>query len=95
MKSLLIYLLIGLIIDIIFIITVRISNSVLHTNILEDFIYETKESAIPTIIISLPIIYPIVLMFVLVAELTILFTNFCESKKIINFFNKLIGIKKE
>lgn len=91
MKFLLLYFLIGLIIDIGFIVIVRILNSILQTNVLEDFI--NKES-ISIVIIFIPIIYPFILVFVFVAILAYLIIEFSESEKVINFCNKIMGIKE-
>jgi hypothetical protein len=91
MKFLLLYLLAGLIIDIIFVITVRILNSVLHTNVLEDYI---NRESIPFVIIFIPILYPVILICVFVVTLSYWIIKFSESEKIVNFCNKILGIKE-
>ena len=91
MKFLSLYFLTGLIIDIIFILIVRILNSVLKTNVLEDFI--NKES-IPFVIIFIPILYPVILICVFVTTLSYWIIKFSESEKIVNFCNKILGIKE-
>lgn len=91
MKFLLLYLLTGLIIDIIFVITVRILNSVLHTNVLEDYI---NRESIPFVIIFIPILYPVILICVFVTTLSYWIIKFSESEKIVNFCNKILGIKE-
>jgi hypothetical protein len=91
MKFLLLYLLAGLIIDIIFVITVRILNSVLHTNVLEDYI---NRESIPFVIIFIPILYPVILICVFVVTLSYWIIKFSESEKVVNFCNKIMGIKE-
>lgn len=93
MNGLLIYLLIGLVIDIIFIVTVRILNSVLQTNVLEEFSWQTGEGAIPCIIIFLPIVYPFILLLGFYIAFVLLITKFLTSEKIVNFCNKILRIK--
>lgn len=92
MKCLLLYFLIGLIIDIAFIVTVRILNSILKTNVLEDFI---NRESIPFVIIFIPITYPFILIFVFVMALTFWIIKFFESEKVVNFCNKIMGIKEK
>jgi hypothetical protein len=91
MKFLLLYFLIGLIIDIIFILTVRILNSILKTNVLEDFI---NRESISFVIIFIPAIYPFILVFVLAITLSFLIVKFSESEKVVNFCDKIMGIKE-
>lgn len=91
MKFLLLYFFIGLIIDIAFIVIVRILNSVLKTNVLEDFI---NRESISFVIIFIPIIYPFILVFVFVMALAFWIIKFSESEKVINFCNKIMGIKE-
>ena len=93
MNGLLIYLLIGLAIDIIFIVTVRTLNSILQTNVLEEFSWQTGESTIPFMIIFLPIIYPFVLLLGFCIVFVLLFTKMLTSKKVVNFCNKILRIK--
>ncbi len=93
MNSLLIYLLIGLAIDIIFIITVRILNSVLQTNVLKEFSWQTGKGAIPCMVIFLPIIYPFVLLLGFYIIFALLITKILTSEKVVNFCNKIMGIK--
>lgn len=94
MNSLLIYLLIGIIIDIVFIVTIRTLNSVLQTNVLKEFSWQTDESAIPFIIIFLPIIYPFILLLGFCIIFVLLFTKILTSEKVVNFCNKILGIKE-
>lgn len=91
MKFLSLYFLTGLIIDIIFILIVRILNSILKTNVLEDFI---NRESIPFVIIFIPILYPVILICVFVVTLSYWIIKFSESEKIVNFCNKILGIKE-
>ena len=93
MKFLSLYFLTGLIIDIIFILIVRILNSILQTNVLEEFSWQTGESTIPFMIIFLPIIYPFVLLLGFCIVFVLLFTKMLTSKKVVNFCNKILRIK--
>lgn len=90
MKFLLLYLLTGLIIDIIFILIVRILNSILKTNVLEDYI---NRESIPFVIIFIPILYPVILICVFVVTLSYWIIKFSESEKVVGFCNKIMGIK--
>ena len=93
MNGLLIYLLIGLVVDIIFIVTVRILNSTLQTNILKEFLWQIGEGAIPYMIIFLPIIYPFILLLGFYIAFVFLITKFLTSEKVVGLCNKIIGIK--
>ena len=94
MNGLLIYLLIGLAIDIIFIVTVRILNSVLQINVLKEFSWQIGEGAIPCMVIFLPIIYPFALLLGFYIIFVLLITKILTSEKVVNFCNKILKIKE-
>jgi hypothetical protein len=94
MNGLLIYLLIGLAVDIIFIVAIRILNSVLQTNVLKEFIWQTSEGAVPCMVIFLPIIYPLVLLLGFYIIFALLITKIITSEKVVNFCNKILKIKE-
>lgn len=96
MKTLIIYIFIGLVIDIISIGIMRFLYVKFNFNIYEDadFIFVVDEEILTVCIILLPLIYPIIILFLIIIAFCKLF-DLLSSSKVINLVKKIIGIKNE
>lgn len=96
MKTLIIYIFIGLVIDIISIGIMRFLYIKFNFNIYEDvdFIFVVDEEILTVCIILLPLIYPIIILFLIIISFCKLL-DLLSSSKIINLVKKIIGIKNE
>lgn len=100
MKILLLYILIGLIVDFIFISVLNILSLKFNIDVWDWFYrtFDTGEGTIPLFIILIPILYLPIAILLLVFFIFVLiykFSEFCTSDKAITFFKKIVKEKKE
>lgn len=89
------YIAIGIIVEVITIIIIRLMNLVFHINVAKIVDGKTENGTFSLLMTTLPLGYPMYLFFGSFVLFIILITKLGTSDTVINFFNKLTGNTEE
>lgn len=89
------YIAIGVIVEVITIIIIRLMNLIFHINVAKIVNGKADGGAFPFLMITLPLGYPMYLFFGSFILFAFLVVKLCTLDTVINFFNKLVGNTEE